>query len=76
MQCGEEDVRRCSMPEVDEEHNSEDPMVRFIEAYSCWHHLQKGVAWLLRFKNWLREKTGKAERPLSVSADSLVPSEL
>ena len=64
------------MPEDDEECNSEDPIVRFMESYSCWHRLKKGVAWLLRCKNWLRARTGKAERPPSVSADPLVPSEL
>ena len=64
------------MPEDDEECNSEDPIVRFITRYSCWHRLKKGVAWLLRCKNSLRAKTGKTERPPSVSADPLVPSEL
>ena len=72
-QCGEADVRTCSMPEDDEECNSEDPIVRFIESYSCWHRLKKGVAWLFRCKNWLRARTGKAERPHSVSTDPLVP---
>ena len=76
VQCGEADVRKCSMPEDDEEFNLEDPIVRFIESYSCWHRLKKGVAWLLRCKNWLRAKTGKVERPPSVSAHPLVPSEL
>ena len=76
VQCGEADVRTCSMPEDDEECNSKDPIVRFIESYSCWHRLKKGVAWLLRCKNWLRARTGKADRPPSVSTDPLVPSEL
>ena len=47
-----------------------------IESYSCWHRLNKGVVWLLRCKNRLRARTGKAGRPPSVSADPLVPSEL
>ena len=76
VHCGEADVRKCSMPEDDEECNSDDSIVRFIESYSYWHRPKKGVAWLLRCKNWLRTRTGKAERPPSVSADHLVPSEL
>ena len=57
---------RCSRPEVVEEHKS----------LSCWHRLKKGAAWPLRCKNRLRKKTGRAERLPSVSADTLVPSEL
>ena len=64
------------MPEDDEECNSDDSIVRFIESYSYWHRPKKGVAWLLRCKNWLRTRAGNAERPPSVSADHLVPSEL
>ena len=51
--------------EDDEECNSEDPIVRFMESYSCWHRLKKGIECLLRCKNWLRERTGKAESPPS-----------
>ena len=76
VQCGEADLRTPSVPEDDEECNSEDPIVRFIKSYSCWHRLKKGVAWQLRCKNWLQAKIGKAERPPSVSADPLVPLEL
>ena len=47
VQYGEADVRTCSMPEDDEECNSEDPIIRFIDSYSCWHRLKKGIAWLL-----------------------------
>ena len=64
------------MPEDDKECNSDQPIVRFIESYSCLHRLKKGVAWLLWFKNWLRVRTGKAERPPSKSADPLIPSEV
>ena len=47
------------MPEDGEECNSEDPIVRFIESYSCWHRLKKGLAWLFRCKNWLRARMEK-----------------
>ena len=53
-----------------------DPVTQFLESYSCWHRLKRGMAWLLRFKNWLREKTKVAERVPSVTTNSLDPSEL
>ena len=65
VQYGEADERTCSMPEDNEECHSEDTIVRFMESYSCWHHLKKGIECLLRCKNWLRERTGKAESPPS-----------
>ena len=65
VQYDEADVRTCSMPEDNEECHSEDPIVRFMESYSCWHRLKKGIECLLRCKNWLRERTGKAESPPS-----------
>lgn len=30
------------------------PLDVFIRHYSSWYHLQKGVAWLIRFTNHLR----------------------
>jgi len=65
-----------SMPRADKEQESEDPMVRFIESYSCWHRLKTSVAWLLRCKDWLRAKTRSKERPISVISDPLDPLEL
>ena len=64
------------LPRVDKEQESEDPMVRFIESYSCWHHLKTSVAWLLRCRDWLNAKTRSKERPPSVISDPLDPLEL
>jgi hypothetical protein len=37
----------------------EEPVDKFLKKYSSWHKLKKAVAWLLRFKQWL--KSGKEE---------------
>jgi len=44
------DKGRHSTSRADKKQESEDPMVRFIESYSCWHHLKKefGLASLLQ----------------------------
>lgn len=76
VQCDVEDVGGDGSPGADKEEESEDAMVRFIESCSCRHRLKKGMARLLCCKNWLTVKTRSAERPPSVTADSLVPSEL
>ena len=46
-QCDPRDMGEDGMPGADEERVSEDPMVRFVESYSCWHRLKKSIAWLL-----------------------------
>jgi len=73
MQHDAGDKGRHSMPRVDKEQESEDPMVRFIESYSFWHRLKTSVAWLLRYKDWPRVKTRSKERPPSVISDPLDP---
>ena len=70
------DGGKHGMPIADKEKELEDPMIRFIESYSCWHRLKRCVAWLLRCKDWLRAKTRSKERPSSVIADPLDPLEL
>ena len=76
VQYNAEDMGSHSTPESAKEQEAEDPMVRFLESYSCWHRLKKGIAWLRRCKNWLRAKMRNAQKPPSVTADSLNPSEL
>ena len=71
VQCDAGDKARHGMPRVDKEQESEDPMVQFIESYSCWHHLKTSVAWLLCCTDWLRARTKRKERPPSVISDPL-----
>ena len=71
-----EDRRKHCTPRADKEQESEDPMIRCIESYSCWHRLKRSVAWLLRCRDWLGAKTRSKERPPSVIADPLGPLEL
>ena len=73
--CEAGDTEKQDMPGTRQDLGAEDPMVRLFESYSCWHRLKKGVAWLLRCKNWLRAKKGADKLP-AVTADSLDPSEL
>jgi len=70
------DRGRHSMPIADKEQELEDPMIRFIESYSCWHRLKRSVAWLLCCRDWLKAKTRSKERPPSVVTDPLDPLEL
>ena len=65
------DRGKHGMPRADKEQESEDPMIRCIESYSCWHSLKRIVAWLLRCRDWLGAKTRSKERPPSVIADPL-----
>lgn len=37
----------------------EEPVTRLIGYFSSWVKLQKSVAWLLRFKDWLRSRAEK-----------------
>ena len=76
VQCDAKVVEEDDAPTADKEEEPKDLMVRFIESYSCWYRLKKGMAWLLRCKNWLRVKTKSVERPPPVTADPLDPSEL
>ena len=64
---------RHGMPGADKEQESEDPMIRFTESYSCWHRLKRSVAWSFRCRDWLRAKTRSKERPPLVNADPLDP---
>lgn len=61
---------------ADTEQEPTDPVTQFLESYCCWHRPKRGMAWLLRFKNWLREKTKGAEEVPSVTTNALYPSEL
>ena len=70
------DKGKHGMPRADKEQESEDPMIRCIESYSCWHRLKRSVAWLLRCRDWLGAKTRSKEGPPSVIADPLDPLEL
>ena len=70
------DKGKHGMPRADKEQESEDPMIRCIESYSCWHRLKRSVAWLLCCRDWLGAKTRSKERPPSVIADPLDPLEL
>ena len=45
------DKGRHSIPRVDNEQESKDPMVRFIVSYSCWHRVETSVALLLRYRD-------------------------
>lgn len=69
VRCDAQDVEGDSMPGVNEEQVSKDLMVRFVDSYSCWYRLRKGIAWLLHCKNWLRAKTRSGEKPPSVITD-------
>ena len=41
----------------------------FLEYYSCWYRLQKGVAWLIRYVLFLSQRKRREERvPASASA--------
>jgi hypothetical protein len=44
----------------------EDPIGRLIRRYSCWFRLRKAVAWLLRFKLWLRGRSNVPKGPIQV----------
>ena len=70
------DWGKHGMPRVGKEQESEDPMIRCIESYSCWQRLKRSVAWLPRCRDWLGAKTRSKERPPSVIADPLDPLEL
>ena len=70
------DRGKQGMPRAGKEQESEDPMIRCIESYSCWHRLKTSVAWLLRCRDWLGAKKRSKERPPSVIAGPLDPLEL
>ncbi|XP_014676449.1 PREDICTED: uncharacterized protein LOC106816368 [Priapulus caudatus] len=36
--------------------HSENPVDRLLSYHSTWHRLRKAVAWLLKFKKWLRDR--------------------
>jgi hypothetical protein len=36
--------------------NVDDPVEKILKRYSSWHRVCKAIAWLLRFKKWLRCK--------------------
>lgn len=52
---GHEDVKRVFTITKTTE-GVDDPLLKFYEAYSDWNKLKRGVAWLLKFKDYLKKK--------------------
>ena len=76
VECNAKKAGKHSPSIADTEQELTDPVTQFLESYSRWHHLKRGMAWLLLFKNWLREKMKSAEQVPSMTTYSLDPSEL
>ena len=45
------DKGRDSIPRLDKEQEPKDPMVQFIESYSCWHRVKTSLQGLAKSEN-------------------------
>ena len=52
-----------------------DPIDKLLNRYSCWLRLRKAVAWLLRFKDWLRSHKPTCD-PSRLTVQELKAAEL
>lgn len=52
----DKEIRSSARSHAVETKAAEDPIGKLVVHYSSWHRLKKAVAWVLKFKDWMRNR--------------------